>query len=167
MKPQMGKGDDGLTDMLRGGRVLKTSAHVEALGAIDEAIAAVGFARSLVDDPARRKRLAEVEEGLGKCAAEIAAPQGERGSRFDFRGATAAMEEEVAGIIEEKGEPEGFIILGDSTSQAALNLARVAVRRAERRVFAVDWGDRAVYGQVAAYINRLSDLLFALTYTQG
>ncbi len=164
MRLEMGRGDDGLTDLLRGGRVLKTSPHVEALGAIDEAIAAVGLARSLATDPGSAQRLAAVAEDLGKCAAEISAPIGERATRFDFGKAAQDVEEEVASIVEAKGQPAGFMTPGESSADAALNLARTIVRRAERRVFAIDWEDRAVYPLVAAYINRLSHLLFALSY---
>lgn len=164
MKPQMGRGDDGLTDLLRGGRVLKNSPHVEAIGAVDEAVAAIGLARALLEDAGRKERLKGLQLELRNCAGEIAAPLGTRATDFDFRAATEAIEAEMAAILQKEGSPEGFITPGETPAEAALDVARTLVRRAERRVFALDWDDRAVYPQVAAYLNRLSDLLFAFTW---
>ena len=44
-----GKGDDGTTGLLFGGRVPKDSAHPRAVGAVDEAQAVIGVARSLCE----------------------------------------------------------------------------------------------------------------------
>ena len=49
---------------------------------------------------------------------------------------------------------------GGSPQAAALHLARTVCRRAERATLAVD--DGPVRGDVVVYLNRLSDLLFAL-----
>ena len=43
-----GRGDDGGTDLWFGDRAAKSSPQVEALGALDEAKAALGLARSQV-----------------------------------------------------------------------------------------------------------------------
>lgn len=164
MKPEMGRGDDGLSDLFGGGRILKNSPRMEALGAVDEAIAAVGLARALLDDAGRRKRLEDLQVELRNCAGEIAAGLGARSSDFDFCAAREAIEAEVAAIIEREGSPEGFITPGETAAEAALDVARTIVRRAERRVFALDSGETTVYPELAAYLNRLSDLLFAFTW---
>ena len=44
-----GKGDDGTTGLLFGGRVPKDSPHPRAVGAVDEAQAVIGAARALAD----------------------------------------------------------------------------------------------------------------------
>src|ERR1700736_2642955 len=49
MKIYTRKGDDGTTGLLYGGRVAKDSAVIEANGAVDEAQAAMGLARSEVE----------------------------------------------------------------------------------------------------------------------
>ena len=41
-----GKGDDGTTGLLYGGRTGKSSPQIEAVGAVDEAQAAIGVARA-------------------------------------------------------------------------------------------------------------------------
>ena len=53
MKIYTRKGDDGTTGLLFGGRTLKDSDPIELNGAVDEAQAALGWARSVCasDDP--------------------------------------------------------------------------------------------------------------------
>ena len=53
-----------------------------------------------------------------------------------------------------------FVLPGGSPQAAALHLARTVCRRAERATLAID--DGPVRGGVIVYLNRLSDLLFAL-----
>ena len=166
MKPRIGSGDAGVTGMPGGRRVLKTSAAVEALGAIDEAAAAVGLARALVANEAHRALLSACQEALGDCAAEVAAAGRARATAFDFPAATSALEDTLREISRTAGEPAGFVMAGENPAQAALHLARTVVRRAERRVFALDMEGRPVLALAAVYLNRLSDLLFDLARTQ-
>jgi cob(I)alamin adenosyltransferase len=53
-----------------------------------------------------------------------------------------------------------FVLPGGSAQAAALHLARTVSRRAERAVLALD--DAPPRSQIVVYLNRLSDLLFAL-----
>ena len=53
-----------------------------------------------------------------------------------------------------------FILPGGSAAGAALHQARAVCRRAERRI--VGLGSNSVEPDILRYINRLSDLLFAL-----
>ena len=53
-----------------------------------------------------------------------------------------------------------FILPGGSSTGAALHQARAVCRRAERRI--VGLGVDAVEPELLRYVNRLSDLLFAL-----
>ena len=50
----------------------------------------------------------------------------------------------------------------DVATAAALDVARTAVRRAERRAVELRDADGVVTQEVLAYLNRLSDLLFVL-----
>lgn len=165
----MGSGDKGLTGLYRGGRTSKTSRVIHALGDLDEAIAALGVARAALP-PGNAQTgdiLACCQSALGNCAAEIAAGDSRRATDFDFAEATAIVEGLIAKIQHTSGEPAGFIIPGASPFEAALSMARAVVRRAERSVFAVDWGGKPHLEEAAAYVNRLSDLLFALVVAEG
>jgi cob(I)alamin adenosyltransferase len=58
--------------------------------------------------------------------------------------------------------PREFIVPGASRLSAALELSRTVIRRAERRVIAVD-RERLVPGAwLMPYLNRLADLLWVL-----
>ena len=58
--------------------------------------------------------------------------------------------------------PREFIVPGASRLSAALEVSRTVVRRAERRVIALDH-DRLVPGAwLMPYLNRLADLLWVL-----
>ena len=56
--------------------------------------------------------------------------------------------------------PREFVVPGESVAGAALDVARTAVRRAERRVVTVAHGGYAFSPAILAYLNRLSSLLF-------
>jgi cob(I)alamin adenosyltransferase len=53
-----------------------------------------------------------------------------------------------------------FVLPGGSPQAAALHVARTVCRRAEREVLSID--DAQPRREVVVYLNRLSDLLFAL-----
>jgi cob(I)alamin adenosyltransferase len=58
--------------------------------------------------------------------------------------------------------PREFIVPGSDRLSASLEVARTVVRRAERRVIALDH-DRLVPGAwLMPYLNRLADLLWVL-----
>jgi cob(I)alamin adenosyltransferase len=58
--------------------------------------------------------------------------------------------------------PTKFIIPGATTGAAAIDMARAIVRRAERRVVGLMETGDLKNQNVAAYLNRVSDALFAL-----
>ena len=58
--------------------------------------------------------------------------------------------------------PPKFVIPGGSELSARLDLARSAVRRAERRVSALKADGELADETVLTYLNRLSDALFAM-----
>ena len=160
MKPNIGSGDAGDTSILGGRRVPKTSEIVEALGAIDEASAALGLARSLLEDARGGELLLRCQVALQKVAAEIASAGRGRATDFDFRSAISVLEAEMQRTAAAAPRPTGFLTPGDTPAQAALNLARAVVRRAERRVVAVRSSGVTFEPAAAVYLNRLSDLLF-------
>jgi cob(I)alamin adenosyltransferase len=58
--------------------------------------------------------------------------------------------------------PPKFVIAGGTTLSAQLDLARTAIRRAERRVVALKEADQLASEAVLRYLNRASDLAFAM-----
>jgi cob(I)alamin adenosyltransferase len=158
-----GRGDDGTTGWLGEGRLPKNHPLIEALGAIDEAGAALGLARALARDPRSGPLLVEVQRDLYKLMAEVAASP-ENADRFQTidPGRVTWLEQQMRGLGESAPALDEFILPGDTPASAALALARTVVRRAERRVVALFDQQESTNPEVLRYLNRLSSLCFAL-----
>lgn len=161
-------GDDGTTGLFFGGRVRKDDPAPRAYGAVDEAQAALGMARAEADRGSELgELLIRLEHDLYVCMAELAtAPENRRKLEEGRTLVTAEMVDSLEPLIDDlMGRfpmPEDFVIPGENRTGAALDLARTIVRRAERDSLAV-----AVDGShVVAYLNRLSDLLWAMARWQ-
>lgn len=164
MKIYTRKGDDGTTGLLFGGRTLKDSEAIELNGAVDEAQAALGWARSLSasGDP-MNESIAGLERDLWILMAEVATKLENREKLETGRtrvspGMIDALEVQIDEANRVVEMPSEFVVPGENQLSAALDVARTAVRRAERT--AVTWD---VEGSlVVAYLNRLSDLVWTL-----
>ena len=83
MKIYTGKGDDGTTGLLYGGRVTKDSAVICANGGVDEAQAALGVVRAAVEpDSEMDALLVAVERDLYVVMAELATAPRTTGTNF-------------------------------------------------------------------------------------
>jgi cob(I)alamin adenosyltransferase len=162
-----GHGDGGETGLLYGGRVAKDDLHTEAYGSLDEAISALGLARSLTDSPARAERILELQRELFVVGAELATGAGHRADlERHFNVVTPAMadalEREIHDLEARVPLPGGFVIPGGTPVGAAIDLARTLVRRAERRTVSLQREGGVENPEVLRYLNRCSDLLFML-----
>jgi cob(I)alamin adenosyltransferase len=163
MKLYTKTGDDGTTGLFGGGRVPKASARVDAYGTVDETNAVIGVARATPLPPAIDSVLERVQEDLFTLGAELACVPGKESKlhmallgESDIQRLETAIDEADAAC-----EPlKSFVLPGGSPQAAALHLARTVCRRAERSTLLVD--DGPVRREVLVYLNRLSDLLFAL-----
>jgi cob(I)alamin adenosyltransferase len=165
-------GDDGTTGMLYGGRISKSDPATEAYGAVDEAVAALGTARSLVDNPALAAELLRIQRDLFVVGADLATNPAQR-SKLEpgVSMATPQMVERIEALIDrtvaEHPLPREFVVPGANPVSAALDVARTVTRRAERRAVAMRQAGHEVSGEVQGYLNRLSDLLFCLARWQA
>jgi cob(I)alamin adenosyltransferase len=163
------KGDDGTTSLWYGGRVAKTDARTEAYGSIDEAGAALGVARSLCgpDDTELAADILRVQRELFVSGAELAtAPEAEGRleegiSRIDDD-MVAALEPVIDRYMDRVDLPPKFVISGGTRLSAQLDTARTVIRRAERRVVALMEEGELASEAVMRYLNRASDLAFAM-----
>jgi cob(I)alamin adenosyltransferase len=163
MKLYTKTGDDGTTGLFGGGRVPKASARVEAYGTVDETNAFLGVARTTGLSPAIDAILAPIQEDLFTLGAELACVPGKEAKL----GMAPIGEAEISRLeraIDEADEActplKTFVLPGGSPQAAALHVARTVCRRAERGVLALE--DAPARSDVVIYLNRLSDLLFAL-----
>ena len=160
-----GKGDDGTTGLLYGGRVRKDAPSIEANGAIDEAQAAIGVARATAPPGSELDELlVAVERDLYLLMAELATlPENRHKLKTVVTPAMVSHVEAVVGSIGERFEmPTEFVLPGQNLTASLLDLARTVVRRAERLAVGVAVPE----SQVVPYLNRLSTLLWAVARWQ-
>ena len=160
-------GDDGTTGMLYGGRAAKNDPRVEAYGASDEAVAALGLARADVADATLADLLLRLQRELFVVGAELATgPDAwhklDDGSTRVSAAMVAALEELIDSYVERTTMPREFVIPGETRASAAIDLARAIVRRCERAVAGLTRENLLPDGEVLRYLNRLADLLFVL-----
>ncbi len=164
-------GDDGTTGLLYGSRVSKADPATEAYGSVDEAVAALGLARALARDPDARALILRLQRELFVVGADLATNPDERhklkaGVSFVSAEMVSHLEGLIDRTVQEHPLPQEFIVPGANLVSAALDVARTAVRRAERR--SVELRDSGtVNSEVLHYLNRLSDLLFVLARWQA
>ena len=72
------------------------------------------------------------------------------------------LEGDIDRYMERVDLPPKFVIPGGTELSARLDVARTAVRRAERRVSALRHEGELADDAVLTYLNRLSDALFAM-----
>ena len=160
-------GDGGETSLGDGARLRKDTARIEAIGAVDEANAAIGVLRASLrgldgtDAPAADAALARIQNDLFDLGADLAVP-GEAGTRLRMTdGPVARLETEVTAMNAALPPLTSFILPGGTGAAAAAHLARTIVRRAERAAVRLAAAE-AVTGAAIRYLNRLSDHLFVL-----
>ncbi|MEO1968806.1 MAG: cob(I)yrinic acid a,c-diamide adenosyltransferase [Sphingomonadaceae bacterium] len=158
-------GDDGTTGLVDGSRVAKHAARMEAIGAVDEANSALGFAALAVDGEGQAADLARMQNDLFDLGADIATPGDDfEPSEMVLRIVAEQVDwlERTIDTANERLEPlTSFILPGGCELAARLHLARASARRAERAMTALA-ASEPVNPQALAYINRLSDCLFVL-----
>ncbi|MBA3449602.1 MAG: cob(I)yrinic acid a,c-diamide adenosyltransferase [Chloroflexia bacterium] len=153
-------GDDGTTDLL-GTRVGKDDPRVEALGALDEATSAIGFARAMSATNRVRVSFVDVQRDLYKIMAELAFTAELRPAAYEFADDRVRwLETETDALAADVDLPAEFVLPGESAPGAAVDVARTIVRRAERQLVALTHAGHKVNPAIIGYLNRLSSLLF-------
>ncbi len=164
MKVYTRAGDDGTTGLYFGGRVAKSAAPIEVNGAVDEAQAAMGWARTLTEPGGDLDELLiSLERDLWVLMAEVATLPANRHKLVDGRSRVtpamvARLEEQIDRLAVDVDVPAEFLVPGENRQAAALDVARTVVRRAER----VAVGYALEDSLVVAYLNRLSDLVWTM-----
>ena len=162
------KGDDGTTGLWYGGRVPKSGGRPEAYGAVDEAASALGLARAVAgEEPDLAADILRVQNELFVAGAELAtAPEAagrlEPGVSKVTPDMVERLEQDIDRYMAQVDLPPKFVIPGGSELSARLDVARTAVRRAERRVVDLQTDGDLVDDTVLRYLNRLSDAVFAM-----
>lgn len=170
MKVYTGRGDDGTTGLLYGGRVPKDDLRTEAYGTVDEAVSALGLARAALqshDDEHWHEAVLATQRELFVLGAQLAT-HGDHWAELsdEVSRITPEMAQRVEHAIDELTEryplPREFVVPGGSRAGAAIDLARTVIRRAERLVVHMHRDGLLPDETVVVYCNRISDYLFVL-----
>jgi cob(I)alamin adenosyltransferase len=162
------KGDDGTTGLWYGGRVPKHDGRPEAYGSVDEAASALGLCRAAAEPGSEiYGDVLRIQNELFVCGAELAtAPEAAERLEAGVSRVTPDMvdrlEEDIDRYMDRVDLPPKFVIPGGTELSARLDVARTAVRRAERRVSSLHHAGELEDDLVVRYLNRLSDALFAM-----
>jgi len=156
-------GDDGYTGLLGEGRIPKHNRRIETIGAIDEANAAIGLARSFSVAPQTSSILLAAQRDLYYIMSEVAAqPKNASQFRKITNERVEWLETQIDGISKEITIPDEFIVPGDSKAGSVLDLARTITRRAERHIAYLLHHKKIDNRELLRYMNRLSSLCFIL-----
>jgi cob(I)alamin adenosyltransferase len=168
MKIYTRKGDDGGTVLWYGGRVPKYSGRPEAYGSVDEAASALGLARAACEpDSELYPDILRLQNELFVAGAELAtaleaAERLQAGVSKVTSEMVARLEADIDRYMERVDLPPKFVIPGGGELSARLDVARAAIRRAERRVSALKDDGELADDTVLVYLNRASDAAYAM-----
>lgn len=158
-------GDDGSTRLFGNLQVSKDDGRVEAYGTVDELNSAIGLAAAACTHHEITAVLGVVQNRLFDVGSDLATPRGGDKPSFPVYRVAAEDAADLERFIDAACEPlppmRQFILPGGTELAARLHLARTICRRAERRCVTLA---RQVEGvaDIIIFLNRLSDLLFAL-----
>jgi len=161
-------GDDGTTGLLYGRRLPKDHPQIEAMGSLDEFNAALGLAKATSTDAGRKAAIERIQHDLVALMGEIACVEADEPRHAVARFAKvveadlARIDAAVAAIEAKEVKSDGWATPGATHHAAALDLARTAARRAERRVVALSRYVKTVRPLLLQYLNRVSDLLWLM-----
>jgi len=134
---------------------------VAAYGEIDETNAAIGMVISVCNDDVIADILQRIQSDLFILGVELATQKNKRPDltiEDTHIGQLERWIDEASGEIE---PPKNLILPGGCETASRLHLARTVCRRAERAAVTLAKG-QSVRRTASVYLNRLSDLLFAL-----
>lgn len=160
-------GDGGMTSLIGGTRVSKSSDRLEAYGTVDELNSFIGLLQARVGSDENIEEMgnfAFIQRMLFKIGGSLATDV----SKMPIPESCVVTESDVTRVEQmtdraESGIPEQryFILPGGTEAASIAHVARCVCRRAERdilRVHAVE----PVPEEVLSFMNRLSDYLFVL-----
>jgi cob(I)alamin adenosyltransferase len=157
-------GDSGDTKLLFGETVSKADLRVEAYGTIDELNAFLGLARASCDDEKTARVLESLQRETFIVGGELATPleKLEKLKQRTDAPMTQRLDEIAAEIEAIPGLLDDWALPGATPFGAALDVARVVSRRAERCIVRLTREGLVPGEEILRYMNRLSDVLWLL-----
>lgn len=193
-KPNIGQGDGGTTNLIGSDKkILKSSSHIESIGALDELVSLLSFAKIRCGDEKIFLLLEKIQDHLFRIESLISAsPRLRRGeadhaaSYWKYKARAAGLggilpyigkehvkflEDKIDYYEKDLPELQNFILPGGTELAALFHIARAESRRVERVLVRAGSEEIELHPQAIPYLNRLSDVFFALArwvnYTAG
>lgn len=161
-------GDSGTTSLVGGTRIAKASPRLDAYGTVDELNSWIGLVAATsqaipVDN--HDGFWTDIQSRLFDIGSYLATdPESQFASMtsdpIDSK-TIKVIEAAIDAIDSLLPRLNSFVIPGGTVAACNAHIARTVCRRAERCILAVDY-QRQIDTNVLSYINRLSDLLFAV-----
>lgn len=156
-------GDMGQTSLGDGTRVFKDHLLVESYGTVDELCSLLGITRSLNKDSATECCLEWVQHKLYNITSDLSKPPSSGTKRV-----SAITDEDIeilevymTDILKNTERFKRFVLPGGALASSWMHFARTVCRRAERLVIRASHSFD-INPNTVKFLNRLSDLLFAL-----
>jgi len=160
-------GDKGKTFLLNGDRTTKDCVRLCCVGSLDELNANLGVALSFCVDKKYKKlveQVQKIQKDLFLIGSEIASLQinGEGSNKYKLIDLVNVLqlEKEIDSMWQELPELKNFVLPGGSSVGSFFHVARTVCRRTERELVGLG-KEIEMRAEVYAYLNRLSDYLFA------
>jgi len=161
MKPNMGKGDKGKTDVF-GRKLSKSSKLIGLIGMIDELNSIIGMARSLNKHDDLDKIMKDIQDHLMNISSLLAGYKNIDIEYIDHKKLGSYINQ-----LEKEITPINKFIFPNGTPEAAiLHIARSFCRKVEREAFIIS-EEFDIHPNILSYLNRLSDVLFTMARVEN
>jgi len=162
MTIRSGKGDNGLTALLMEGDFSKDSAHVRALGDLDEFVGHLGLIKAKTRKRREKDLIEKIQTSVFVIASEIAVGKHKRKKlgRLLKKSDVHDLESTLYELEARIDKVNCFQFPGKNELSALYDIARAVARSAERSVVGLLKEDGEENRNILAYLNCVSDLLF-------
>lgn len=150
-----GYGDRGYTQTIAQKRISKADFLIDLIGTLDEFCASLSIAKNQTGKKELRADLDAIQKKMSQIMGELA------GGKISVTDECISTLEQMTDSYDAKA-PETLISLGQNPLSAQLNFSRTVIRRAERIAAKVMQTGR-IRALTMVYLNRMSDLMYAMT----
>ncbi|NLX60927.1 MAG: cob(I)yrinic acid a,c-diamide adenosyltransferase [Tissierellia bacterium] len=154
-------GDKGTTSLFDNKRVPKDHIRVESYGTVDELVSFLGLAKNYMEDEKIYALIEQIQNKLFTVAANLATEDKDKIKYHIVEEDIEFLEGKIDEYMNKIGNPTGFIVPGSGIKSGYLHVCRTICRRAERRIITLS-SHEDIDPLVVKYVNRLSDLLYAI-----
>ena len=155
--------DESKTNLINESQISKDDIRFEAIGSVDEATAALGFAKANSTNHSVKRDINTIQTHLYMLMAALAGQSSDKNPAVTFdQSKLDWLQNLVAEYQQQITLPKAFIFPGETVASAAMALGRTTVRRAERRLVTLQNSSFGVEPVVINYLNRLSYLCYLL-----